>query len=347
MVEAAEDGAAREDVEYDENSTGEWSTLYGGLDGTGMDDGFDSVNGIVGMDLEICANLASISYPLHELTRNSHFPSTSVKVMRLSDALSLSTRWKELLPTLVDSILVYHNKSVSTFDPLPLQFTCRCSTGVCNPRQSKLQCYTLSSYRDIVVPHCECISLPQALIQQGLFPASPSRPWTAFSIDLLDMYHRLWQCSSDAITSFSSCLVAIYKHRGFSLYSEMGSEQQDPVRRPLGQAIQWYDCLVGMVECQVFSIIDACISEGLSSHSPTTRRSDSTASESINPQAAIVMTTTPGSTPSEPSDLRAAVNNTPGLSDESVKVKVECTAMLQHLCPCCFGGHDFGRSFDE
>ncbi|KAG7097874.1 hypothetical protein E1B28_005186 [Marasmius oreades] len=305
-----------------------------GRDVGGVDQ--DGIAGRNGMDIDILEPAdpdSFISYITGISTPSLNLPSSdNVSTTRLSDASSLNIRWKDLLPTLMDSFLVYRNKSVRRLDPLPLQFTRHCSTGTCKPRQSKVRCYTLCSYCDIVVPHCECLTLPQVLVQHGMFPASPSRLRTAFSIELLDLYHRLWQRSSDAITSFSSALIATYKYRGFSLYGEKGGEQHDPIRRPLSQAIQWYDCLAVMVERQVNNIIDTCISEG-SAPSPTAH-----ASGSSNLRAAVDTAPTPAA-------LEPFGSGAPGPFEELSKD--ECAARLQRLCPCCFGGNKYGLSFDD
>ncbi|KAG7091657.1 hypothetical protein E1B28_010678 [Marasmius oreades] len=305
-----------------------------GRDVGGVDQ--DGIAGRNGMDIDILEPAdpdSFISYITGISTPSLNLPSSdNVSTTRLSDASLLNIRWKDLLPTLMDSFLVYRNKSVRRLDPLPLQFTRHCSTGTCKPRQSKVRCYTLCSYCDIVVPHCECLTLPQVLVQHGMFPASPSRLRTAFSIELLDLYHRLWQRSSDAITSFSSALIATYKYRGFSLYGEKGGEQHDPIRRPLSQAIQWYDCLAVMVERQVNNIIDTCISEG-SAPSPTAH-----ASGSSNLRAAVDTAPTPAA-------LEPFGSGAPGPFEELSKD--ECAARLQRLCPCCFGGNKYGLSFDD
>ena len=47
---------------------------------------------------------------------------------------------------------------------------------------------------------CNCVSLPQILIRNGLFPTAPFLPRMAVSIDLLDLYSALFDRSADADT---------------------------------------------------------------------------------------------------------------------------------------------------
>ncbi|KAJ6539596.1 hypothetical protein B0H19DRAFT_867518, partial [Mycena capillaripes] len=60
---------------------------------------------------------------------------------------------------------------------------------------------------------------PILLLQHGLFPASPTRPRTAVSIDLLDLYRGFFERSCDAITTLAAALHTTYIRRGFSVDS--------------------------------------------------------------------------------------------------------------------------------
>jgi hypothetical protein len=53
------------------------------------------------------------------------------------------------------------------------------------------------------------------LVQNGVFPASPTRVQTGVSIDMLEIYHALFECSCDVITALASALHTIYECRGF------------------------------------------------------------------------------------------------------------------------------------
>ena len=64
---------------------------------------------------------------------------------------------------------------------------------------------------------CNCISLPQVLVRNGLFPTAPLQPRIAVSIDLLDFYGALFDRSADAVTALASALKAMYSYRGFPI----------------------------------------------------------------------------------------------------------------------------------
>ncbi|KAJ7358266.1 hypothetical protein DFH08DRAFT_687424 [Mycena albidolilacea] len=55
------------------------------------------------------------------------------------------------------------------------------------------------------------------LVQHGVFPMSPTRPKTAVSIDLLEVYCVLFERSCDAINTLSAAIHTIYKQRGFQV----------------------------------------------------------------------------------------------------------------------------------
>ncbi|KAJ7199120.1 hypothetical protein GGX14DRAFT_302546, partial [Mycena pura] len=61
--------------------------------------------------------------------------------------------------------------------------------------------------------------LAALLVQHGVFPASPTRPRTAMSIDLLELYRALFERSCDAINALASTLRTIYERRGFCVLS--------------------------------------------------------------------------------------------------------------------------------
>ncbi|KAJ6583800.1 hypothetical protein B0H10DRAFT_1833263, partial [Mycena sp. CBHHK59/15] len=48
-------------------------------------------------------------------------------------------------------------------------------------------------------------------------PCIPSKPRTAFSIDLLEIYRALFERSCDAVTALAAALHSIYTRRGFKV----------------------------------------------------------------------------------------------------------------------------------
>ncbi|KIK13147.1 hypothetical protein PISMIDRAFT_85279, partial [Pisolithus microcarpus 441] len=55
------------------------------------------------------------------------------------------------------------------------------------------------------------------LLHHGLFPASPSQPCMAVSVELLAFYQSLFERSCDAVNALASALNSHYIHRGFHM----------------------------------------------------------------------------------------------------------------------------------
>ncbi|KAG1839146.1 hypothetical protein DFJ58DRAFT_718617 [Suillus subalutaceus] len=83
------------------------------------------------------------------------------------------------------------------------------------------------------------------------FRPAPSQPRMAVSVDLLSFYRALFERSCDAINALASALKNHYSRRGYQMTDAQGEVIQDPFRRGLGYAVQWYDILQVEVECQV------------------------------------------------------------------------------------------------
>ncbi|KAF8145009.1 hypothetical protein K438DRAFT_1630896 [Mycena galopus ATCC 62051] len=62
------------------------------------------------------------------------------------------------------------------------------------------------------------------LVKHGVFPASPTKPRTAVSIDLLDLYCALFERSCDTITALAAALHTVYDRRGFRVFSQRVSD---------------------------------------------------------------------------------------------------------------------------
>jgi hypothetical protein len=67
------------------------------------------------------------------------------------------------------------------------------------------------------------------LVRHGIFPASPTRPRTGVSIDLLEIYRALFERSCDAITALAAALHTIYDRRGFKVLSSRVGPYYVPV----------------------------------------------------------------------------------------------------------------------
>ncbi len=62
--------------------------------------------------------------------------------------------------------------------------------------------------------------LPQVLVRNGLFPASPTEPRVCFSIELLNFYAALFEKSSDAVVAFAAALKTFHNRRGFFMVND-------------------------------------------------------------------------------------------------------------------------------
>ncbi|KIK11678.1 hypothetical protein PISMIDRAFT_19325 [Pisolithus microcarpus 441] len=80
----------------------------------------------------------------------------------------------------------------------------------------------------------------------------------AVSVELLAFYRALFERSCDAVNALVSALNSHYIRRGFHMSDRDGKSVQDPFRRSLGRAIQWFDVLQIEVERRVESILTKC-----------------------------------------------------------------------------------------
>ncbi|KAJ7431750.1 hypothetical protein B0H11DRAFT_1761580 [Mycena galericulata] len=155
---------------------------------------------------------------------------------------------------------------------------------------------------------CDCLPAPILLLQHGLFPASPTKPRTAVSIDLLDLYRGFFERSCDAITALAAALHTTYTRRGFAVDSLRGMRATDPFRRALSNAVLWSSNLQTRLDARVSAALaDAASVLGY----------QSTAASQVPPPAAPPLT--------------------PGRADR----------ILRERCPACFGLETWGRPLQE
>ena len=148
----------------------------------------------------------------------------------------LYDNWVALLPTLEGEYLYYMQRAQGRLDQ-PLQGEPhRCITGRCVTEAFAVQCLYANRgffavHRNLIAEFitmlidivtttfetCECTTLPQTLIRNGLFPTSPTHPRSAISIDLLDLYFALFERSADAVSALAGALKTMYYRRGFSI----------------------------------------------------------------------------------------------------------------------------------
>ncbi|KAJ6585476.1 hypothetical protein B0H19DRAFT_1206873 [Mycena capillaripes] len=167
-----------------------------------------------------------------------HPPSNLPRIPKpLSKAERLCISWDLLLPKLEEPYTQYQRTSYAQRPPIISGLLRHPCTAFCQtPVVSKIQCLYISPL----------------LVQNGVFPMSPSQPQTAVSIDLLDVYRALFERSCDAITALAAALQTIYGRRGFH---NPGHLAKDPFRAGLQHAVQWYSNLRTRLQTQVDTVL--------------------------------------------------------------------------------------------
>lgn len=238
----------------------------------------------------------------------------------------------------------------------------------------------LADFETFNVVACDCQDILQTLVVNGLFPASPSQPRLALSIELLDLYRALFERSCDAVNALASALHTHYARRGFHYrnskvgdssslhriyhtYHVQGEVVKDPFRRGIGNAVQWYDNLQGQLNNivdQALKVTDktiAAIKLAQPSAIPT--------STHLSPSSDVQAQPPPQLSHQSPSFIAQSQSNYPSPSSgvrwedtppavqwedtppaTAPKPRTECDRLLQQRCPACFAGISFGRVDD-
>ncbi|KAK1234210.1 hypothetical protein PQX77_002586 [Marasmius sp. AFHP31] len=222
-------------------------------------------------------------------------------------------RWRETLKSLVDPLLQYWDRTLGVYpeEATPAPETL-CSTGTCISEIATVQVIHFDNHRLKTFRHCRCKGLPQVLITHGLFPTSPSQPRMAISLELLEFYRSLSQHASDAVTALASGLTMVYRRRGFRLLGAAGEALSDPIRRALGNSLQWYDTLLVEIDRYLTQKVDAVKQNLPKLCSPVSSLPSPLAKSpafALLPSADASVSATP--VPSTPSTSGSAVSSTP------------------------------------
>ncbi|KAG2136082.1 uncharacterized protein EDB93DRAFT_1242431 [Suillus bovinus] len=201
----------------------------------------------------------------------------------------LYSSWKTLIPFLIEPHLKYLARTLVTALEITPRVISACATLLCPQKRTPITCL----FFDILLHH-------------GLFPTAPSQPHMAVSIKLLSFYRALFERSCDAINALVSALKMHYSRRGFVMTDTRGEIIQDPFRRGLGYAIQWYNILQVQIERQVEEALQ-------NSHDRVA---------TLCPQTEDHVSTS---------------------SPLSTLHRGRCASILIQRCPACFGGTMFGK----
>ncbi|KAL0567593.1 hypothetical protein V5O48_014405 [Marasmius crinis-equi] len=255
----------------------------------------------------------------------------------------LVSRWKDLVKTLEKPYLLYKERTLGVAvgqGGVPVHLC----AGACRiVEETMLEVYAFDYHCTRTFKHCRCQSLSQSLVLNGFFPTAPSQPRMAISIHLLEFYKALCEQSSDAVSALAGALDATYRRRGFRILDSKGSPVKDPLRRSLGQALQWYD----MLQLSV----DRGLDDALEALKPSLPPLPDTISALLQPNAMskAFEKVAPKSKPEQPPE--ASTSKPQGSKRATTAQSKPPTTpgrvrgYLQRLCPACFGGEYFGSSF--
>ncbi|KAF8143779.1 hypothetical protein K438DRAFT_1993511 [Mycena galopus ATCC 62051] len=168
---------------------------------------------------------------------------------------------------------------VPTIIPATPSHVCTVSCG--KPINLEVQCLYPTHFKTVQVSTCECMPAGILLVKHGVFPASPTKPCTVVSIDLLDLYPVLFECSCDAITALAAALHTGYDRQGFR---NLGMRAVNPFRSALTNAVQWSSNL----RCQLQARVDAALANAAALLSPTAPIPNADSDSNINSNAASV-----------------------------------------------------------
>lgn len=237
-------------------------------------------------------------------------PQTKRRILPDKATDSLYSSWQTLIPFLVEPHLKYSARTLATALEITPNVISACATLSCPQKRTSIACLFFDRFTSIGVLSCRCSTLPQVLLHHGLFPTAPSQPRMAVSVELLSFYRALFERSCDAINALASALKTHYSRRGFVMTDARGEIIQDPFRRGLGYAVQWYDILQVRIEHQVEEALQNSRDRVAALRSQTED---------------CVSTSIPLST------LRRG----------------RCAPILIQRCPACFGGTMFGKPTAE
>ncbi|KAJ7840589.1 hypothetical protein B0H14DRAFT_3457948 [Mycena olivaceomarginata] len=217
---------------------------------------------------------------------------------------------------------------------IPSRVTYECTASCGFPVNARIQCLYISHLEQVEVATCSCMPVAVLLVQNGVFPASPSRVQTGVSIDLLEIYHALFERSCDAITALASALYMIYDRRGFRILAQKNTGQlaTDPFRKLLGHAVLRYTSIRERIKAKLNAVLSAAeLTLPLPSHPALTAEALDVVMEdeiSSRPTAAVL----PGSV--DVDDASDTLPDTlPGISSRPDDTSNPTSPPLLHLSP--------------
>ncbi|KAK6992139.1 hypothetical protein R3P38DRAFT_3409057 [Favolaschia claudopus] len=286
----------------------------------------------------------------------------------------LNSAWSALLPSLeIPWARYYQSSSGQPRDFIPAEVIHDCTSACEGPSSiSRIRCLYTTHIQHVTVKTCNCKSVAVLLVEHGVFPASPTKPKTGISIDLLDFYRALFERSCDAVTALAAALHTVYERRGFRITTERtrdgDSSAKDPFRRLLTQAVQWSWNLRSQLERKVeFALADAQLKLAAELSSPIAAASSTSATSASATSASATSASATSASASPPSSAPSSASDTPAstsapapasasASDTSASTSASASAhklpgrahrTLVERCPACFNLTVWGRSLEE
>ncbi|KAF7326957.1 hypothetical protein MVEN_02589900 [Mycena venus] len=260
-------------------------------------------------------------------------PARAARHTRLFDS------WERLLPLLEAPFAAFYSSTHAQQRPvIPPQIDYRCTVG-CNSKTKVVKCLYPLHVVCVRIVTCDCMPLGVLLMQHGVFPASPDRPHTGISLDVLDIYRAMFERSCDAINALAAALHTIYDRRGFTVVSEQNPLDRlvDPFRGSLTQAVQWSSNLRDRIDRNKTQIIP-----WNPPHPPQPPQPPPSTSASATSSTS---TTAPSLTPGA-----VSTHSTSTVEDASVPTTLtpgRASRILRDRCPACFGHTEWGRSLND
>ncbi|KAJ7735882.1 hypothetical protein B0H14DRAFT_2639072 [Mycena olivaceomarginata] len=278
-----------------------------------------------------------------------------------------ATAWSILLPTLDVPYAQYCNTSYR-----------QCPSIIPSLPYVYIPAQTCTDLEEVQIVTCPCKPVALLLVENGVFPVSPTKVQTGVSIDLLEVYRALFERSCDAITALASALQTIYNRRGFRVSAQRNPDQRakDPFRKLLGQAVLWYsnikerDPPMEPLETSAPPEAPLDAEAGTTSSSDASRDSSPLPDTDIWPEGASC-----GSSPASDEDMDTSHSSPPpppppppltpgpsllpptGVPQSSPRPSPppppppltpgRASCVLHERCPACFGLEEWGRSLKD
>ncbi|KAJ7774618.1 hypothetical protein DFH07DRAFT_865897 [Mycena maculata] len=254
--------------------------------------------------------------------------------------MRLHSAFHDLLPQLTAPLAALRLATRGWMPPVAPPVIQHICTASCNsPTTLRLNCLYIS------LTTCECVPIAVLLVGVGLFPSSPTKPKTAVSIDLLDIYRALFERSCDAVTALAAALHTIYLRRGFEVVSQAGNIIKDPFRAPLGTTIQWYSNLRSLLRRKTDTVLEN-VYQSLFDEHPNDDTNTMEASAADGGHQVVEPSGLESTMHSEPTPIPSTPSQPP--DDEAKCLKPgRAHRVLRERCPACFGLEEWGRPLSE